>query len=78
MERLNEDPPTMNGNLHRYIMWHAKKACKKGSDSAVTEYVDTMSELLDKRSSDLSRVNISSIFHRCARVVNASVQASAH
>ena len=68
----------MDGNLQRYIIWHADEACKKGRDSAVAEYVETMSKLLDERSSQLSRKNISSIFHRCARVVNAAVQVRTH
>ena len=78
MEVLSEDPPTMDGNLQRYIIWHANEACKKGSDAAISEYVETMSELLNERSSQLSRKNISSIFHRCARAVNATIQARTH
>ena len=78
MEVLSEDPPTMDGNLQRYIIWHANEACKKGSDAAVAEYVETMSEVLNERSSQLSRKNISSIFHRCAKVVNTTIQASNH
>lgn len=69
-------PPTQDGNPQCYIIWHAEEACKQGKDAAVTAFLEKMNELLDKKAAHLSRTNLSSMFHRCAKVVNATIQAS--
>ena len=65
-----------DGNPQPYILLHADEACKHASNSAAADFVARMADLLNKRSDALTRTNISTMFHRCAKVMNATIQAS--
>ena len=71
-EPLHELP---DGNAQPYILWQAEEACRHASNAAVEEFIARMDEVLDKRSDSLTRTNISTMFHRCAKVLNATIQA---
>lgn len=64
-----------DGNAQPYILWQAEEACRHASNAAVEEFIARMDEVLDKRSDSLTRTNISTMFHRCAKVLNATIQA---
>ena len=49
----------------------------QGNDAAVADFLIKMHEVLDQKSPYLSWLNITSMFHRCAKVVNATIQAGA-
>lgn len=64
-----------DGNPQPYILWQADEACRLASKAAAEEFLIRMAEVLDKRSDSLTRTNISTMFHRCAKVMNATIQA---
>ena len=71
-EALRELP---EGNPQPYILWQADEACRHASNAAAEEFIARMAEVLDKRSESLTRTNISTMFHRSAKVLNATIQA---
>ena len=72
----SSEAPTIDGNTQLYIIAKASEACRQGDDAAMLHFLAQMNEVLDKRSHTLSRANLSTLFHRCARVANATHQAS--
>lgn len=70
-------PELPDGNPQPYILWQADEACRHASKAAAEEFIARMAEVLDKRSDSLTRTNISTVFHRCAKVMNATIQARA-
>ena len=72
-EALHEMP---EGNPQPYILWQAEEACRHASNAAAEDFIVKMDEVLDQRSNSLTRTNISTMFHRCAKVMNATIQAS--
>ena len=72
-EAFHEMP---EGNPQPYILWQAEEACRHSSNAAAEEFVAKMNDVLDQRSTSLTRTNISTMFHRCAKVMNATIQAS--
>ena len=72
----SDEAPTIDGNTQLYIIAKASEACRQGDDAAMLQFLAQMNEVLDLRSHNLSRANLSTLFHRCARVANATHQAS--
>jgi hypothetical protein len=75
-----EGPPRLEGrdtagNLQYYLLWHAEEACKQGDEAAVADFLAKMLELLDQKGPHLTWINTTSMIHRCAKVVNATIQA---
>ena len=64
------------GNPQPYILWQAEEACRNSSNAAAEHFIAKMDDVLDQRSNSLTRTNISTMFHRCAKVMNATIQAS--
>ena len=72
----SSEAPTIDGNTQLYIIAKASEACRQGDDATMLQFLAQMNEVLNLRSHNLSRANLSTLFHRCARVANATHQAS--